>query len=221
MIVAIDGYSSTGKSTLAKELAIKLNALYIDSGAMYRAVTLYVLEKGLDVSAESICPVLDEIILEFKWNGEELQNQIWMNGVNVERDIRNLQVAQQVSQVAAIRCVRDFLIDLQRSYAVSDDVVMDGRDIGTVIFPDADVKIFVKADYDTRVNRRYQELIARGDDVSKEKVQENLNKRDHIDSTREIAPLKQAKDAYVLDNTHLSKEEQLEKALAIVSEKKH
>ncbi len=219
MVVAIDGYSSTGKSTLAKELATRLQALYIDSGAMYRAVTYYVLEHGIDIDESAVCPILDDISIEFKWNGESLQNEVWMNGGNVEREIRNLQVAQQVSQVAAMKCVRDYLIDQQRAFAKTDNIVMDGRDIGTVIFPDAEVKIFVEADFNTRVDRRYKELTSRGDDVSREDVAENLKKRDHIDSTREIAPLIKAEDAYVMDNTLLSKEQQLDLAMQIVKEK--
>ncbi len=216
MVIAIDGYSSTGKSTLAKELATKLQYVYIDSGAMYRAVTYYVLEQGVDITTEAVCPLMSDITLSFKWNGENLQNEIWLNGKNVEREIRNLIVAQSVSEIAAMKCVRDFLVDQQRAFAETDNVVMDGRDIGTVIFPDAEVKIFVTADFDTRVQRRYHELSSRGDKVSKEEVAQNLKKRDQIDSTREVAPLRQAEDAQVIDNTNLNKEQQLAKAVEIV-----
>ncbi len=218
MVVAIDGYSSTGKSTLAKELATKLQFLYIDSGAMYRAVTYYVLEKGVDIKEDTVCPLLEEIQIEFKWNSESLQNEIWLNGYNVERDIRNLLVADSVSEVAAMKCVRDFLVDKQRAFALTENVVMDGRDIGTVIFPDAEVKIFVKADFDTRVDRRFRELSERGDTISREEVARNLKKRDEIDSTREVAPLRQAEDAHIIDNTSLSKEDQLHQAFIIVQE---
>ncbi len=219
MVVAIDGYSSTGKSTLAKELATKLQFLYIDSGAMYRAVTYFALEAGVDINEESVCPLLDNIQLEFKWNGESLQNEIWLNDQNIEREIRNLIVARSVSEIAAMKCVRDFLVDKQRDFATTENVVMDGRDIGTVIFPEAEVKLFVQADFDTRVERRYQELKQRGDNITRLEVAENLKKRDQIDSTRKVAPLKKADDAYVMDNTNMSKEEQLEKAMNIVKAK--
>ncbi len=219
MVIAIDGYSSTGKSTLAKELATKLQFLYIDSGAMYRAVAYYVLEQGVDITPEAVCPLMSDITLSFKWNGESLQNEIWLNGKNVEREIRNLIVAQSVSEIAAMKCVRDYLVDQQRAFAQTDNVVMDGRDIGTVIFPDAEVKFFVTADFDTRVQRRYHELASRGDKVSADEVAHNLKKRDQIDSTREVAPLRQAEDAHVIDNTNLDKEQQLAKAVEIVESK--
>ncbi len=216
MVIAIDGKSSTGKSTLAKELATKLQFLYIDSGAMYRAVTYYLLEDGVELTTQKVCPALSHIQLEFRWNGESLQNEIWLNGSNVERGIRNLIVADNVSEVAAMPCVRDFLVEQQRNYAESNNVVMDGRDIGTVIFPEAEVKLFVTADFDTRVARRYHELLSRGDKITQEQVAQNLKKRDEIDSSRKVAPLRQAEDALVIDNTNLTKEEQLDKALQIV-----
>lgn len=220
MVIAIDGYSSCGKSTLAKELATSLQYIYIDSGAMYRAVTYYMMSEDLAIDEDDVCPRVRDVEIEFRYNGENYQNEIWLNGKNVEKEIRTLQVANNVSEIAAMKCVRDYLVDLQKSFAIKNDIVMDGRDIGTVIFPDAEVKLFVQADFDTRVERRYQELQRRGDQVTREDVAQNLQKRDYIDTHREVAPLSKADDAVVLDNTLLDKEQQLNEALSIVYEKK-
>ncbi len=216
MVIAIDGYSSCGKSTLARELAQKLNFLYIDSGAMYRAVAYYMLRHGIDLTQDSLCPQLPNLEIAFNWNADSSENQIWLNGQNVEREIRTIEVASVVSEVAAMSCVRAYLLDQQRAFAKSTSVVMDGRDIGTVVFPDAEVKLFVTADFKTRVQRRFDELRQRGDTVSLGQVEENLKKRDYIDSQREVAPLRQADDAIVLDNTLLDKEQQIAEALKIV-----
>ncbi len=216
MVIAIDGYSSCGKSTLARELAQKLNFLYIDSGAMYRAVAYYMLSHDIEMEEDKLCPELKNLNISFNWNADSTENQVWLNGKNIEKEIRTIEVASVVSEVAAMKCVREFLLEQQRVFAQSNNVVMDGRDIGTVVFPDAEIKFFVQADFPTRVKRRYTELNNRGDEVSEEEVAENLKKRDYIDSHREVAPLRKADDAIVLDNTLLDKEQQIMEALEFV-----
>ena len=217
--IAIDGYSSCGKSTLAKDLAKALNYTYIDSGAMYRAVTLYILNNDL-VKGEEIFDVkkaLANINIQFKFENE--LNITYLNGVNVEQAIRGMHVSENVSVVAAIPEVRRKLVEHQQGLGSSKSVVMDGRDIGTVVFPDAELKIFVTADIEVRTKRRFEELTSQGVEVSYDEIKDNLHERDLIDSTREDSPLYQAEDAILIDNTYLSKEEQFNKVLALAKAK--
>ena len=215
--IAIDGFSSTGKSTLARDLAEKLGYRYIDTGAMYRAVTLYALQNGLIeegiLNEEGLIKALPGIRVNFQWNDEKGIFQVALNGEIVEPAIRQMVVARNVSPVAAISEVRRFLVHQQQEMAHDKGVVMDGRDIGTVVLPEAELKMFVTASEEIRIQRRYEELSARGLDLSREEVAENLRKRDHIDSTREDSPLLQADDALLLDNSDLDREEQLKLAL--------
>ena len=214
IIVAIDGYSSTGKSTVAKGLAAKLQLIYIDSGAMYRAVAFYALQNGIaangELNRDALIAELPNITISFQFDAETNASKTWLNGKDVEDQIRKNDVASIVSEVAAIPEVRRRLVDIQRSMAEQGGLVMDGRDIGTVVFPHADVKIFMTADEEIRVDRRYNELIKKGERVEREDVRRNLNHRDHIDTTRSDSPLKQADDAVVLNNSRMSIEEQLE-----------
>lgn len=212
--IAIDGYSSCGKSTTAKALARKLGYSYIDTGAMYRAVTLYFSENNID--ADDIVAVknaLDKIEITFRVNeskDSENISDVYLNGRNVEQEIRQMDVSNNVSKVSAIKEVRVKMVKLQQEMGKHKGVVLDGRDIGTVVFPDAELKIFMTANPFVRAKRRYDELKAKGTEVSMAEVQDNIEKRDYIDTHREESPLTQAKDAIVLDNTHLSREEQLE-----------
>ncbi len=214
IIVAIDGFSACGKSTLARDLAARLNYLHVDSGAMYRAVTLYFIEHGINYShSDEVAESLPQIAIDFrKTDGTR---ETILNGLNVEERIRARDVNAQVSPVAAISEVRRFLVEQQRRLGRARSIVMDGRDIGTVVFPDAELKIFLIAEFDVRVQRRYDELRMRGPDVSHEQVVEDLRYRDHIDSTRADSPLRQAPDAVVIDNTSLSREDQLSRAYAL------
>lgn len=214
--IAIDGYSSTGKSTLAKDLAAAIGYRYIDSGAMYRGVTLYALKNGLIKNgriAENLADYLDDMHLEFIFNRDRGASDLFLNGEDVEEEIRDLEVAKYVSDVAAISAVRKFLVKSQQKMAANKEVVMDGRDIGTVVMPDAELKIFVTARQAVRTARRHGELLRRGKDVTKQEVEANLMQRDLIDSTREDSPLTQAEDARVLDNSELSIAEQLKIAM--------
>ena len=221
IIVAIDGYSSTGKSTVAKGLAAKLQLIYIDSGAMYRAVAFYALQNGIaangELNRDALIAELPNITISFQFDAETNASKTWLNGKDVEDQIRKNDVASIVSEVAAIPEVRRRLVDIQRSMAKQGGLVMDGRDIGTVVFPHADVKIFMTADEEIRVDRRYNELIKKGERVEREDVRRNLNHRDHIDTTRSDSPLKQADDAVVLNNSRMSIEEQLEWAVDHIS----
>ncbi len=218
MIIAIDGHSACGKSTLAKDIARSLHFVYIDSGAMYRAVTYYLLKHKIDLKQLSeVETCLNQINLQFI-PGD--QPKILLNNVNVSELIRSLDVSQWVSQVAAISIVRKKLVHLQHEISKDKSVVMDGRDIGSVVFPHADVKFFLTADIDTRTARRYQELISRGIETNFDEVKENLKTRDYIDSTRTDSPLIQASDAYVLDNSKLTREEQTKLALDIIQKVK-
>lgn len=209
LIIAIDGWSSCGKSTLAKALAYRLNYIYIDSGAMYRGVTVYFQENKVDINSdEALRSALSNISLEFRL--VDGINTLFLNGANIEDAIRMPSVSADVSKVAALPLVRDFLQSKQREYGANRRIIMDGRDIGTVIFPNADLKIFVTASVEVRTERRYQELKNKGIDISRDAVEENLKMRDHIDSTRDHSPLRQANDATVLDNSTMTREEQLE-----------
>jgi len=220
IIITLDGWSSTGKSTLAKQLARELKYKYIDSGAMYRAITLYFLRNHVDwTHPESVQKALDHIVLEFVSNHKSGQTEMWLNGENVEYVIRDLVIAEKVSEVAAIKAVREFAVAQQQAMGKDKGIVMDGRDIGTVVFPHAELKIFVTADAEVRVKRRYKELFEKNPNITREEVKHNLEMRDHIDSHREISPLRQAEDAVVLDNSHLTMKEQLEMALKWAKEK--
>lgn len=205
IIIAIDGYSSCGKSTLAKSLAKELDYIYIDTGAMYRAVTFYALNH--EVSPENIGKHLSEISISFKNIDGNIAT--FLNGENVESNIRTLKVSDHVSDYSAIKNVRDKLVEQQQVMGQKKGVVLDGRDIGTVVFPNAELKIFMTADTEVRAQRRYDELTSKGQSVSFEEVKLNLLKRDFIDTTRKESPLVKADDAIVLDNTNLSIDEQL------------
>lgn len=220
IIIAIDGYSSCGKSTLAKELAAVLGYHYIDSGAMYRAITLYFLREGVDLTNLSkITEALQDVHLSFERNEETGRSEIHLNEENVEGYIRDLLVAEKVSTVAAIREVRKFAVLQQQKMGNEKGIVMDGRDIGTVVFPDAELKLFMTADPDVRVKRRYEELIEKNPNTAIEDVMHNLQLRDYMDTNREESPLKQAADAIVLDNTHLNRQQQLKQVLHWVAER--
>ena len=213
IIIAIDGYSSTGKSTLAKALASVLGYTYIDSGAMYRAVTLYALRFGYVndsvVKVNQLVSKLPEINISFVLT-DDSNSEICLNGEKVETEIRGMQVSNCVSQVSAIPQVREMLVAQQQLMGKNKAVVMDGRDIGSVVFPNAELKLFMTASEDIRAQRRYHELIAKGSEVSIEEVKVNLSKRDYIDSHRDTAPLIQTNDSIVLDNSNLSQKEQLD-----------
>ena len=211
IIITIDGWSSCGKSTLAKQLTRELHYVYIDSGAMYRAITLYFLRHHVDWTiAAAVHEALQHIRLEFMTNHKNGQTEMWLNGENVEYVIRDLVIAEKVSEVAAVREVRQFAVARQHDMGRNKGIVMDGRDIGTVVFPDAELKIFMTADLSVRVQRRYREMYEKNPNITLEEVKQNLTKRDYIDSHREISPLRQAEDAIVLDNSHLTMAEQLE-----------
>ena len=213
IIIAIDGYSSTGKSTLAKDLASELGYTYIDSGAMYRAVALYALRCGYvndsDVEVDQLITKLHEINISFVLV-EDSNSEICLNGEKVESEIRDMEVSNCVSQVSAISQVRELMVAQQQLMGKKKAVVMDGRDIGSVVFPNAELKLFMTASEDIRAQRRYNELIAKGSEISIEEVKANLSKRDYIDSHRDTAPLIQTNDAIVLDNSYLSQREQLD-----------
>jgi cytidylate kinase len=214
IIITIDGWSSCGKSTLAKQLAKELSYIYIDSGAMYRAITLYFLRNHVDwTNPTAVHDALKEIFIEFVFNPKSEVSETHLNGENVEYVIRDLVVAEKVSDVAAIKEVRDFLVRQQKAMGKQKGIVMDGRDIGTVVFPNAELKIFMTADNEIRVERRFKELYAKNPNITLEEIKTNLELRDYIDSHRQVSPLHQAKDALMLDNSHLSMKQQLEIAL--------
>jgi len=220
IIITIDGWSSCGKSTLAKQLAKELNYIYIDSGAMYRAITLYFLRNHINwLDAVQVNAALADIILAFKFNDKTQLSEIYLNEENVEYVIRDLVVAEKVSDVAAIKEVRTFAVAQQRKMGAEKGIVMDGRDIGTTVFPDAELKFFMTADIAVRVERRYMEMFEKNPNVSIDDVKANLEMRDYIDSNREISPLRKAGDAIELDNTSLSIKEQLYIALQLANEK--
>lgn len=214
IIITIDGWSSCGKSTLAKQLSKELGYLYVDSGAMYRAITLYFLRNQTDwTKKKEVKSALKNIELEFVLNEKAGLGEMHLNGENVEYLIRELVVAEKVSDVAAIKEVREFAVAQQQRMGANKGVVMDGRDIGTVVFPKAELKIFMTADNAVRVERRFKEMYAKNPNITVEEVKNNLEMRDYIDSHREISPLRKAKDALVLDNTYLTEKEQFEKAM--------
>ena len=211
--IAIDGFSSCGKSTMAKALARNIGYLYFDSGAMYRAVALYCMQNGL-INGEEIdtCALrdsLENIHISFEADPETKNSITFLNGVNVEHEIRTLEVSRFVSKVAALDFVRSAMVDQQREMGKQKGIVMDGRDIGTTVFPDAEMKVFVTASAEVRAQRRYDELAARGDNPDYNDILENVLQRDHIDQTREVSPLRKADDAMLLDNSDLTREEQM------------
>jgi cytidylate kinase len=215
IVVAIDGYSSCGKSTLAKALAKKLHFIYIDSGAMYRAVTLFFLRQNIDLKdQESVLDALSKIQIDFLT--ADNQTLITLNSEDVSKEIRQMPVADKVSTVSAIKDVRIEMVKQQQRMGRSGNIVMDGRDIGTVVFPNADLKLFMTADPQIRAERRYNELISKGEKVNMEDIFENLAKRDYQDTTREESPLIQAEDAVVLDNSHIDETQQLEFAMGYI-----
>jgi len=214
LIIAVDGYSSCGKSTFAKAIAREMNYFYIDSGAMYRAVTLYCLRMGYingqKLNEEEIGDSMDDIDIRFKYNPDSGEYETYLNGENVESEIRQAEVSSKVSLISKLKTVRDRLVEMQRETGMMKGIVMDGRDIGTVVFPDADVKIFMTATEKVRAERRYKELREKGINAEFNAVLDNIAERDKIDSGREISPLRKADDAWVLDNTDMTVKQQME-----------
>jgi len=223
IVVAIDGFSSCGKSTLARELARELHYVFIDTGAMYRGVTLFALRnhfiQGNELDRGKLIRALAQINLDFHLNSEKKKPELYLNGENVEEIIRTPEVAAQVSQVATIKEVREKMVAQQRSMGNNGGIVMDGRDIGSVVFPNAELKLFITASVEERVKRRYSELKEKSINITEDEVRANLLERDRIDSTRKESPLIQTDDAIVIDNTYLTKSEQLHLALELAQEK--
>lgn len=220
--IAIDGHSSTGKSTLARQLAQELGYVYIDSGAMYRAVTLYALENELlneVLDVEALLLALPQLDIRFGLNPDTGRSEVLLNGISVEGKIRGMDVSSQVSKVAALGPVREKLVALQQAMGKDGGVVMDGRDIGTVVMPNAELKIFMTATAEIRASRRYKELLDKGDSASYDEVLRNVRERDHLDSTREISPLLKAKDAVELDNSDMGKTEQFDRIITLANDR--
>lgn len=220
--IAIDGFSSTGKSTLAKQLANHLGYVYVDTGAMYRAVAFFAMQNGYinatSFDKGSLINSLPFVRLEFKFNSELGFAEMYLNDINVEKEIRTIEVSNYVSKVAEISEVRAKLVEQQKEMGINKGIVMDGRDIGTVVFPEAELKIFMTASAITRAERRFKELEAKGDDVSFEEVLKNVEDRDYIDTHREDSPLVMADDAIEIDNSHLTRQEQFDAVLSLVDE---
>lgn len=215
IIIALDGNSSCGKSTYAKKIAAEIGYAYIDTGAMYRSVTLAAMESGLFEKTEAppieeVEKLLDSVELSLRFNPNKQRTEIFLNGRMVEDLIRSMEVSAHVSYIAAISAVRRKMVEFQRELGEGKGVVMDGRDIGTVVYPDAELKIFLTASPEVRTQRRYKELMEKGMPAELEEVRQNLEKRDHIDSSREDSPLKQAEDAIILDNSNMTVEEQMD-----------
>ncbi len=220
IIITLDGFSSCGKSTLARQLAKELNYVFIDSGAMYRAITLYFIREHIDCNnTDQVKQALSEINLSFEYNPRTGQSDMYLNDEDVELLIREMVVSERVSEVAALKEVREFGVAQQQLMGTKKGIVMDGRDIGTTVFPDAELKIFVTADPAVRVERRFKELYEKNPEITIEEVKRNLEMRDYVDSNREFSPLRQAEDAVVLDNSDLTREEQLAIALKWAREK--
>ncbi len=223
IIIAIDGFSSTGKSTLAKQLAKELGYVYVDTGAMYRAVTYFAMQNHwvseAHLDKEQVVQNLNKVQLRFQFNDVLGFAEMYLNGVNVEKEIRTLEVSQNVSRIAEISEVRAKLVQQQQEMGQDKGIVMDGRDIGTVVFPKAELKIFMTASAETRAQRRYQELLGKSQKVTYNEVLENVQQRDYIDTHRDDSPLVQAEDAVVIDNSDLTREEQFTKVLALVNQK--
>lgn len=222
IVIAIDGYSSTGKSTIAKQLSEKLGYIYVDSGAMYRAVTLYAMRRGWvtenHFNSSELIESLPQISIDFKI-GQHGKAEVHLNDENVEKYIRSLDVSNLVSTISTLPEVRTKLVAEQHKMGVNKGIVMDGRDIGTVVFPDAELKLFMTSSAETRANRRYQELLEKGDQVTYEEVLKNVMDRDQLDSTREVSPLKKATDAIEIDNSNLTKKEQFTLILDLVNQR--
>lgn len=221
IIIAIDGYSSCGKSTLAREIANATGYRYIDTGAMYRAVALFLIRSQTDIHhPDHVEEILHDITIDFKYNAEKQTQETLLNGENVEEEIRiNSRVASIVSDVSALSSVRKYLVHLQHDMGKSKGIVMDGRDIGTVVYPQAELKLFITADPSVRAERRLKELAEKGQFTTYEEVFNNLQKRDHLDTTREDSPLVKATDAIVIDNTHLTREQQFTMSMEWVRQK--
>lgn len=223
LTIAIDGFSSTGKSTLAKQLAKQYGYVYVDTGAMYRAVTLFAMQMGyvstshLDTAA--LLRELDQIDLHFQFNANLGFAEMYLNGVCVEQEIRSMAVSNLVSKIAEISAVRSLLVKQQQAMGLNRGIVMDGRDIGTVVFPDADLKLFMTASAETRAQRRFDELLAKGDSVSFDEILQNVQERDYIDTHRDDSPLVIAEDAIEIDNSYLTREEQLAVVIELITEK--
>ncbi|MBD5419850.1 MAG: (d)CMP kinase [Bacteroides sp.] len=221
--IAIDGFSSSGKSTMAKQLARKIGYVYVDSGAMYRATTLYAIRNGMTskergVDTAALIAALPDIHISFIITPEETQHTL-LNGEDVEKEIRGMEVSGWVSPVAVIPEVRHYLVKLQQQYGKDKGIVMDGRDIGTTVFPDAEMKVFVQASPEVRARRRYDELIEKGTPSDYEAVLANIKERDHIDTTRKESPLRKADDAFELDNDSLTREQQMDVLIKLFEEK--
>lgn len=223
IVVAIDGHSSCGKSTIAKAVAVRFGYVFIDSGAMYRAVTLFALRHNLisdgSVKKQELIGLLPEMKIEFRYIPEKQKSDTFLNGEDVEDEIRQLTVSQNVSHVATIAEVRAEMVRQQQQMGKNKGIVMDGRDIGTVVFPDAELKLFVTASPEIRAQRRLDELTAKGDVVSYDEILQNVLERDRIDSTREISPLRKADDAVVLDNSNMNRSEQMEWVVSLINER--
>jgi cytidylate kinase len=223
LTIAIDGFSSTGKSTLAKQLAKEYGYVYVDTGAMYRAVTLFAMQKGYisltHLAVDSLISAIDQIELHFQYNSSLGFAEMFLNGVCVEQEIRSMAVSNLVSKIAEISAVRSLLVKQQQAMGLNKGIVMDGRDIGTVVFPDADLKLFMTASAETRAQRRYDELLAKGDSVTFEAILQNVQERDYIDTHREDSPLVIAEDAIEIDNSYLTREEQLAVVIELIAEK--
>jgi cytidylate kinase len=225
LIIAIDGYSSCGKSTFARAIANELKYIYIDSGAMYRAITLYCMRMGLigktGISVDRIISNLKDMYISFVFNPEIGEYETHLNSENVEKEIRGIEVSAYVSRISQIEEVRARMVEIQRQIGVYKGIVMDGRDIGTVVFPDAEVKIFMTASVDIRVKRRFDELKAKGEDVNFEEIKRNIIARDIADENRDISPLRRAEDAIVLDNTRMTVDDQMAWVKEIIEKKIH
>ena len=225
IIIAVDGFSSCGKSTFAKAIAARLGYIFIDTGAMYRAVTLFALEQGAIrsgiVHEDEVAALLDRIAITFRFNPERGASDIYVNGDLAEGKIRTIEVSNCVSRVSAIPEVRAKLVAMQQEMGRRKGVVMDGRDIGTVVFPDAEMKLFMTADPKVRARRRYDELRAKGDEVTLEEIERNVVERDKADMSRRVSPLRQAEDAIVLDNSRMTVDEQMEWSMARLAETKN
>lgn len=224
IIIAVDGHSSTGKSTFAKAIAQKYGLLYVDTGALYRGVTLFAIENYLinqdnSIDSEKLELMLGSLRPEFRNTGGNGQSELYLNDRLVEKEIRSLSVSSRVSYIAALPIVRNYVDNILRLYGKRRGVVMDGRDIGTAVFPDAELKIFMTADAEVRAQRRYNEMVAKGEEADFQKILENIIQRDYIDEHRDTAPLRMAPDAILLDNSHMSQEEQMQWLSQKISQK--
>ncbi len=220
IIIAVDGFSSCGKSTLSKEIANELNYTYLDTGAMYRAVTLFSLENNLIkngvVKKDELISKLNTINISFKYNKEESRTNIYLNNINVENTIRGIEVSNNVSLISSIKEVRELLVKQQQEIGNNKRIVLDGRDIGTVVFPNAELKLFMTAKVNIRAERRYKEYLSKGEKISLQEIKDNISERDYLDQNRKESPLKQAEDAIILDNSNMTRPEQLNWVLDLI-----